>query len=294
MKDEHSQQTSLHVIEDEKQQIKELVGLSDLSAIAFNDVGWTSRVYIIHNGQYVFKFPRAETVKNEYAQEIALFKLLDKQATHVQVPKVRWTHPRNDYLGYEGIIGQEFTPLAAHMSIEVKRSIGRAIGSFLKQLHALNLHNARTMTVHDEIKEFQYKYGLALRVIERDFSQEEQAKLKALLYDEMPSELTQLGRDKALCHGDLGYWNMILKPDNHIGIIDFGDVGYYDRSKDFIGLQDNEILDQALGVYGDNPLLRQKITIRQKVLYILDLPFFIGKNDEQGITRTVAKIRAGL
>ena len=40
-----------------------------------------------------------------------------------------------------------------------------------------------------------------------------------------------------LCHGDLGLWNIILNK-KQIGIIDFGDVGYYDSSIDFSGIGD--------------------------------------------------------
>lgn len=69
-----------------------------------------------------------------------------------------------------------------------------------------------------------------------------------------------------MCHGDLGYWNMVLREDGGIGVIDFGDIGHYDRSKDFIGFEDAEALDEALKVYGDSELLRQKVAIRQKVL----------------------------
>jgi hypothetical protein len=37
--------------------------------------------------------------------------------------------------------------------------------------------------------------------------------------------------------------------------------------------------------------LRQKIALRKKVLSFLDLPFYIGKNDREGINKTVQKIK---
>ena len=174
------------------------------------------------------------------------------------------------------------------------KRIGRAVGAFLKKLHAQKLDGAIAMTIEDEIAEFQYKYELGRPVITTDFSEVEQTRLRTLILDEMPSELMRLGGDLALCHGDLGYWNMVLGKNGTIGIIDFGDIGYYDRSKDFIGFEDMEALDAALNAYGDVELLRQKIAIRQKVLAILDLPFYIGKEDHVGIKRTVAKIKYSL
>lgn len=290
----HSQKTDHSTITKEKQLVKDLAGLSDSDHIELNDVGWTSRVYIINNGQFVIKFPRSEVVKKEYEQEIKILRLLEQIHSEVQVPKLRWTHPGNEYMGYEGIVGQAFDQVAKNTDIEIKKNIGRAIGTFLKHLHNLPFKGTRILNIEAEIKEFQYKYGLAQSVITRDFSEQEQAKLKHLIEMEMPNTLRKLGEDMAVCHGDLGYWNMVLKADGSIGVIDFGDIGHYDRSKDFIGFEDSEALDEALQVYGDSELLRQKIAIRQKVLAILDLPFFIGKEDEDGIRRTVGKIRAGL
>ena len=66
------------------------------------------------------------------------------------------------------------------------------------------------------------------------------------------------------------------------------------RSKDFIGLKDVSALNAALSVYGDNAILREKIALRKKVLAILDLPFFIGKNDQAGINNTVHNIRRAI
>jgi aminoglycoside phosphotransferase (APT) family kinase protein len=103
--------------------------------------------------------------------------------------------------------------------------------------------------------------------------------------------LKELGYDKALCYGDLGYWNLILTADGQVGVIDFGDIGYWDRSKDFIGLENEQILGEALVTYGDRPLLRDKIMVRQKALTLLDLPYYVGTRNAQGVAKTAEKIR---
>ena len=36
--------------------VKELTNVNDKRRIVLNDIGWTSRVYIIDNGEFVFKF----------------------------------------------------------------------------------------------------------------------------------------------------------------------------------------------------------------------------------------------
>jgi hypothetical protein len=86
-----------------------------------------------------------------------------------------------------------------------------------------------------------------------------------------------------------------MRADNgQLGIIDFGDVGYYDRSKDFIDLNDNQIFELALQAYGDNEKLRQKITMRQNTTHIISLTYYIGKHDQKGIQKTLAKIKSTL
>jgi aminoglycoside phosphotransferase (APT) family kinase protein len=287
-----SQQTPAEVVERERQLVRKLIGLSDSDHVVLNDRGWTSRVYIVNDGQYVVKFPRGEVVRREYASEIAVLNLLAQIESPVRVPVLRWLHPDNAYLGYEGIVGDEFAPMVALTDAETRRAVGYAVGSFLKQLHGLALEGARVMTIEDEIDEFQSKYDLASPVVTRDFTEDEQARLATLIEEEMPKELLRLGEDRALCHGDLGLWNMILQYDRQVGIIDFGDVGYYDHSKDFMGLGDPDLLEAALVAYGESKYLRRKIAVRQKILYILDLPFFIGKDDGVGIRKTVAKIKA--
>jgi aminoglycoside phosphotransferase (APT) family kinase protein len=289
-----SQQTPPELIEQERRLVQQLTGVSGADQVVLNDGGWTSRVYIAGGGRFVVKFPRGEAVRHEYASEIAILTLLARIEAPVQLPRLRWRHPDNAYLGYEGIIGDQFAPLAARTDADTRKALGRAIGRFLKQLHSLTLEGARVVTTGDEIEEFQYKYRLSSPVIARDFTKDEQARLARLVEEEMPAELVRLGEDRALCHGDLGLWNMVLSQDGRIGIVDFGDSGYFDRSKDFMGLRDPDLLDSALEAYGDDQVLRQKIAIRQKILNILDLPFFIGKADAAGIGKTVAEIKVAL
>jgi len=43
---------------DELEMVKRLTGVCDESRIEINEIGWTSRVYIVDGGKIVFKFPR--------------------------------------------------------------------------------------------------------------------------------------------------------------------------------------------------------------------------------------------
>jgi len=269
-----------------------LTELTDVAEIEVNDVGWTSRVYLVGHGRFVVKFPRHEDVRREYEQERSILTALENVRLDAQIPRIRWTDVDNSYLGYEGIVGQTFDRACAATDAATRARVGQTVGNFLAQLHALQLGCARTISVDDEITEYQYKYRLGLPAIDGNVTRAERARLQALVHEVMPSELQRLGGDLVLCHGDLGYWNLVLSADGTVGVIDFGDVGYFDRSKDFIGLTDTDIMEAALATYGDTELLREKIAIRQRVLPILDLPFHLGKGDAQGIARTMERIRA--
>ena len=56
--------------------VKRLSGVSDENRININEIGWTSRVYIVDSGEIVFKFPRSEKFRIECRHEIAALKLI--------------------------------------------------------------------------------------------------------------------------------------------------------------------------------------------------------------------------
>ena len=286
----HPQRVESSIISYEKKLVAEFTGVKE-SDVKVNDVGWTSRVYIVGNGSWVFKFPRNEKTKQEYEHERAVLELLKDLNSNIQVPRIQWTDPGNNYLGYEGIIGQTFDQV--HIPNDKMRSIGKSVGEFLKQLHALRLLGARNVSIKHEIKELHDKYALISRAAGL-FSPEELKKLESTVFKSIPSDLERLGLDYGLCHGDLGYWNLILKNDGSVGVIDFGDIGNWDRSKDFIGLENEEILNEALNAYGDNDLIRQKIAVRRKILVIMDLCYFTDVQNKKGVQKSLTKIRAFL
>lgn len=285
--------TDQTIIEDERRLVAELVNCTD-EDIELNDAGWTSRVYIVAKSKFVFKFPRTVKVKKEYEQEIKILKVLESIECSIQTPKIRWVGDNYDYLGYEGVAGQTIDLVIDKLSPTEKTNIGQQIGKFLIQLHAVELVGAPTIMIQDEILQFQKSYQAAALAFADRFTSDEQSRLKTLVYETMPATISELGSDLALCHGDLGYWNLILNDQNKVGAIDFGDIGYYDKSKDFLGMEDKEMLNAALAVYGDNNILRQKIAIRQRVVPLLDLAYFIENNNEQRTAQTIEKIRAAL
>lgn len=290
-----SQKTDSAIIQKEKQLIRDRAGLSSTDEITLNDRGWDSRVYVF-DGCYFFKFPRSEKIQSRYKYEIAAIKFITNLDTNIVAQKIVWEHPENAYFGYEGVRGEPVSSILEKLSTSQKQAIGEVLGNFLKQFHQLKLPGARTMSLEDESKQIQRWYENCTPIVKEYFTESEQQRLQALVYEEWPSRLVELGSELVLCHGDLHFENILYGDDGAVGIIDFGDVAYFDRSKDFLELEeDKEIFKAVLGIYGNHDShLKQKIAIRQAMIQIINLGFHAGKGDKANSARTVEKIKATL
>jgi aminoglycoside phosphotransferase (APT) family kinase protein len=280
--------TGEKTIFEEKEVIRALLGPD--GDIALDDFGWTSRVYIINSGEIVFKFPRSAKVKKEYKLEIPAYKLACEIADGILIPQVRWEHPDNNYLGYKGIVGRSFDKEASNLTTAERKRAGARLGAFLSKFHKCTLPTAPRKFLEKEFAEHKNKLALGLPAIKKYFTNAEVARITRLVLEEYPLRMERLGFKKGLCHGDLGYSNLICGPHGRIGIIDFGDVGYYDTSIDFAGMIDKDMLEAALEAYGEDISI-EKIKLRQKVIPLFDLPFFAAKKDSGGIGKTIERIR---
>jgi aminoglycoside phosphotransferase (APT) family kinase protein len=285
----HSQDTSAQLRAREIGIVRELASLDASRRVEFDDEGWDSRVYVVDGGDAVFKFPRSPAVRARYADEVRVLQALEPLELPVQIPLVRWVGPDLEYFGYEGMRGS--APTLGELSPESRRAVGRALGAFARVLHGLDLPTGRTLTVEDEIADFQAKYAAAGLIVAEHFTAAERRRLDAFYGERLPEELRALGTEPRSCHGDLGPWNVILDEAGGVGVIDFGDVVRCDRSKDFIGLDDDVTLDAAISAYGDAPRLRERIAVRAAALPAMDLVFFAGKRDARRLAICIDRIR---
>jgi aminoglycoside phosphotransferase (APT) family kinase protein len=289
-----SQEVGSSQIAAEMESVRQLAGLSDTHAIELDESGWTSRVYLVNEGEFVVKFPRSARVKEEYRKEIAFLRSIEDVGFPVLLPRLLWIDDDLAYVGYAGIVGQQLEALLPDAGDDFRKSIGAQIGGFLKQLHAVQNATAAVRSLEEEIDECQRKYALASDAYASNFSQQERAALDHYVQVALPRAMRELGRVGVLAHGDLGFWNMLVDANGVLGIIDFGDCGLWDASRDFMSLADGDILDAALSVYGENDLLREKISLRQGYLPLLELPYYVGKQDARAVAQTVARIRSSL
>ena len=285
----HTQQTARAVIEREMSIVRKLLGVAPSATITLHDDGWDSRVYEFE-GRYFFKFPRSEKIRGRYAVEIAALKLAST-ISGVHIPEVRWRHTTNDYFGYAGIAGTPLSDDISRCSAAERRAIGTTLGNFLKQFHQYQLDGVRQMDLDREIAQLHEWYGACSAFLEQHCLPDERRAIAHLIYEAWPEELRALGRDAALCHGDFHLGNVIRSKDGELGIIDFGDVGFYDRSKDFIALKESEVFAAALAAYGTDEQLQRKIALRQKMWCIIELTARLGKDNQRGAHEKLTQLR---
>ena len=287
-------ETPTKVRDHEETLVRSLLRLGVTDAVVFDDEGWDSRVYLVNDGDAVFKFPRSAKVRAQYVHEVAVLRLLEDAHDAVSRPKVRWESPNLDYIGLEGIVGHQLGHVIDALSEADKREIGTSLGRFVAHLHTLTLPNARVVTIEHEIAEFQRDYRTAVLTIDDHFTRGEREVLDGFFGSALPDEIRRLGSEPRLCHGDLGLYNVVIDDRGKPGVIDFGDLGIYDRSKDFIGLVDSILLRATVDAYGAAPTLGDRIAIRALALPVLDLPFHIANHDEDGIEECLTRIRSSL
>lgn len=71
--------------------VKEIANIDDESDIVLNEVGWTSRVYIVNNGEIVVKFLKNLKNQEEFTHEIDILKLIKTRKFNISIPLIATT-----------------------------------------------------------------------------------------------------------------------------------------------------------------------------------------------------------
>ena len=274
--------------------VKELTNINDETRIVLNEVGWTSRVYIVDNGRFVFKFLKNKKYQEELEHEISILNLIKYHMFDVNIPLANWVIEGNVYVGFYGVNGMSITTETINKLNNVqKRKIGAQIGLFLKKLHSISYKGKNLSKESDHIEWFQKTFGKRKRTLVKHFNKKELCIAEELVTS-LPQKIAKLGIEQAFCHGDLGYNNILLTNNLEVGIIDFGDAGNYDKSYDFIGIEDDVMLDEAIATYGDNEALRAKVAARRQLLPLMEMLFLVDKKDKEGVEKCAEKMRINL
>lgn len=284
-----NQSTPKVVIDTEKQTIVDELGLSNINTIKFIDTGWDNRVYFVSGADIVYKFPRTKKIGDNYNHEIAIINAIKNHQINIKTPQIVHIGKDNAYYAYKAIKGLLLSEMSSTLDEPTKVKIGSQLGDFLKILHAVKVENTRKKSIDDEISQLQKWSKVALRYIDSKTKKQTYKAILNHVQSTLPNTLRALSKTEGLCHGDFHGGNIIIHNDS-IGVIDFGDVAYMDTSKDFIGIEDDVILNAMFLAYGVNDEFMQKVTIRKHIFDYIRLSVNIGKKDWDGADRAVKRI----
>jgi len=271
--------------------VKKLTKVNDENRIVLNEIGWTSRVYIVDDGEIILKFPRSKKYQKECEHEVDILKLLKGYEFNINIPVINRVDEDNAYTGFYGVRGKPITTETIDRLSEAQRKkIGAQIGIFLKKLHAIDYKGKSPSNESDIMEWFQKSFCKKKRTLKKYFSKNELYAIEELVAS-LPQKSANLGTEQVFCHGDLGYNNILLTDNLEVGVIDFGDAGVIDKSYDFIGLEDDVMLDAAIVAYGGDEVLKEKVAIRRQLLPLMEMLFLINRKDIEGIKQCVNKMR---
>ena len=262
------------------------------ATIDFRDDGWDSRVYLADKGETVYKFPR--TLAVDYTHETAALALIATVDSPVATQRLEHIDPKGRFVRYKGLVGAQLSELLPEMSETEKLRIGNLVGLFLRSLHALDMLDAKVININDEIAEYRAKYQLALPTLATNLAADEQEVVTLFFDDTVASAMQDLGHTSVLSHGDLGTYNILIDANGKPGVIDFGNIGFYDASKDFIDLWDQTLFEAMLETYGDSKILRARAAVRMLALPVIDVVYYKSKNDDTGLQVTLDRVRSAL
>lgn len=274
--------------------VKKLTNVADENNIVLNEDGWTSRVYIVNKGEIVLKFLKNKQYREEFEHEINILKLIKDHKFNVNIPLISSSEEDNTYIVLNGLMGKSMSAeIVDALTKEEKRKIGTQIGLFLKKLHTV-AYQGKSPNNESEIFEwFQKSFNRRKRTLKKHFNENELVAIEDLVTT-LSQRSQKLGIVQVFCHGDLGYNNILLTDSLEVGVIDFGDAGYNDQSYDFVGLEDDDMLDAVILAYDGDEILKAKVEIRRQLLPLMEMLFLIDKKDKEGVQQCVKRVRINL
>ena len=157
--------------------------------IKVKEDGFISRGFVVDNGKLVFKFPRKPEV--QYQTEIDNLNYINSLNLGVNLQKVAYTSPINEYLAIYGVL--ETSLEEENLNEEQEKEIGRQLGLFLKNLHKIKDYKGLPCTLSAEIEAWQNRVNFVNGFITKTFSKKEQEIINILMFEYMPSKLNELG-----------------------------------------------------------------------------------------------------
>jgi len=238
---------------DEISKVIELTGATEEQIKLHND-GYWSRAYVVDGGEFVVKFPKYDTVN--YESEARFLNLISTMTLPINTQKLKWIAEDKRCIVLLGVKG---TPLSKLESLTTgqKQSIGKQIGTFLKQLHSLEV-DFSGQSLYEELFEYKVAYDDCADFFARHFSKEEREALDYLMRTHLPTIRKSLGENLVFSHADIFEPNIFIDDSGKVGIIDCGNAGYFEEAADFC-VNDEALRGFILDSYGASEALRKKV-----------------------------------
>ena len=217
-------------------EIKEIIenkfGLKVTDVVVLGQ-GLDSVAYLV-NGEYVFKQSKHEESRMNMKKEIKVLNYL-KGKLSLQIPVIEFYDEEYSVCGYKEIKGKKLTKdMYFSMSKDEQDRLAQKIALFLKELHSLDLPDIEDLeldVVDDYRSDYESLKGTIYSTIPDKIKEYLDNLFRRILSDERITRYV-----KALCHNDLSCNHIIMRNNEVVGIIDFGDVAVTDRDKDFVYL----------------------------------------------------------
>lgn len=273
------------------EQLKIIKTLIDENAnIKVKEDGFLSRGFVVDNGKLVFKFPRNKDVS--YKTEIDILNFINSIDLNINLQKVAFVEPNNQYLGIYGVLGNSLEE--KFLSKEEQVEAGKKLGLFLKKLHSVKTQKGIPCPLQLEIESWQKRVVDIKNFIKSTFNQDEQNVIDKLIFGYMPKKLNELGENLVFSHGDLGDGNIFIDDHGEIGVIDFNESGLLEEAADFMDIKSDIIRNAMLDSYQANEVLRQKVEIRKDIRALIVLKPYLTRNNEQIIQELISNIKQTL
>ncbi|MBN1248579.1 MAG: phosphotransferase [Anaerolineae bacterium] len=207
----------------------------EIRQLELNDEGLANDVVVV-NGELVFRFPKTEAAATVLETESQILSLVQP---HLSLPVPAPIHSGRDCMVYRLLPGQPLTRrLLLSLDDRIRSHVARQLGSFLRDLHALDtasldgwevpftrapVTRERWLDLRDRIQANVYPLLLHHQVVWADH-----------LFAQALDDPAFFDYELALIHGDLASYHILFEPDAGAvtGIIDFGVAGLGDPALD--------------------------------------------------------------
>jgi aminoglycoside 2''-phosphotransferase len=245
----------------------------------------TYNVYLVEE-KYLFRFPSTILPIDEQQKivrrEVSLLEKLRNHLTYsIPTPEFVNTGSNTPFMGYQMISGVSLSRHYGSATVEQQRFLGKQVGGFLSQLHAIDgsdvgIGEDGSYRPEESRTEYSKVLTRVQDIVFPDLSNSEKDWTEALFSDFLDSE-ENFEFEPVLIHGDFDTSNILVNPATFTitGIIDFEESRVYDPAADFIFLSEGaEFLTSLLHSYtgkidlrlGERALFRLG---RQPFIYIL-------------------------